>query len=496
MGVIGSSGGGYATVNPTQGNPMGEALQNVENSAFRYNAQRMNNEQARQNAEQERRNARAKDIEASDKYKKDNPFIATGITDVDSQNRASLENAMNARNEAVNNYASTGDQKYKAVIAKIDSGVNEMKTFGDAYNNHVKSVTDGTANGTYNINSAKVKASGIDETHGKIVRRFDADGNSVFDVFKTDDEGVVSVVKQGLNSKQLIEYNTPVKAFHIDGLNSPPGFKGKTLVDAFNVNIDKPIPEYIGTGLNRQKRIYSKNAPEVAKTMAETSVKSKDNLYEIFTRMGIDAEDQSNYDNQEIVGKAKTYLENILLANSPDVTSPDPDTALASLEETKKQHAETNRRSDRNYNKGNKGKQTVTSSQAVNSITGKPMYNPDGSPTMVTKTAVTTDIPNNETGKTSAPAKEKETPVKKEEFAYMNKGHIKKEYKIRDIQRTNKGDIGEYDLSYFDVKTRKKIEDNQIIGSKSIANKAKAAGYTTAEYKALLVKKGIYIIQN
>lgn len=342
MGVIGSSSGGYATVNATQGDPMGQALQNVENSAFKYNAMRMNEEKSRQDAEQERRNARAKEIEASDKYKKDNPFIATGITDVDSQNRASLENAMNARNEAMNNYASTGDQKYKAIIAKIDSGVNEMKTFGDAYNTHVKAVAEGTANGTFNMNSAKVKAAGIDETHGKIVRRFDAEGNSVFDVFKTDDEGVVSLVKQGLNSKQLIDYNTPVKAFHIDGLNSPPGFKGKTLVDAFNVNIDKPLTEYIGTGLSRKKKVYSPNAPQVAKTMAETSVKSKDNLYEIFTRMGLDPEDQSNYDKPEIVDNAKNYLEKLLLANSPEVISDDPDTALASLEETKRQHDESN----------------------------------------------------------------------------------------------------------------------------------------------------------
>ena len=376
-GVIGSSGGGYATVNPTQGNPMGEALQNVENSAFKYNAQRMSDEKTRQDAELKKQQARAKDIEASDKYKKDNPFIATGITDVDSQNRASLENAMNARNEAVNNFASTGDQKYKAVIAKIDSGVNEMKTFGDAYNNHVKVVTDGTADGTFNMNSAKVKAAGIDETHGKIVRRFDAEGNSVFDVFKTDDEGVVSLVKQGLNSKQLIDYNTPVKAFHIDGLNSPPGFKGKTLVDAFNVNIDKPLTEYIGTGLSRKKKVYSPNAPQVAKTMAETSVKSKDNLYEIFTRMGLDPEDQSNYDKPQIVENAKNYLEKILLANSPEVISEDPDTALASLEESKRQHNASNAIARANLkvsqDRLNQETNTSTVTESIDPLTGRPI---------------------------------------------------------------------------------------------------------------------------
>jgi len=405
-GVIGSSGGGYATVNPTQGNPMGEALQNVENSAFRYNAQRMNNEQARQNAEQEKRNARTKEIEVSDKYKKDNPFIATGVTDIDSQNRASLENAMNARNEAVNNYTATNDPKYKAAISRIDSGVNEMKTFADAYNTHVKSVTEGTANGTYNINSAKVKASGIDETHGKIVRRFDKDGNSVFDVFKTDDEGVVSVVKQGLNSKQLIEYNTPVKAFHIDGLNSPPGFKGKTLVDAFNVNVDKPLTEYIGKGLDRKKKVYSPNAPQVAKTMAETSVKSKDNLYEIFTRMGLDPEDQSNYDKPEIVENAKNYLEKLLLANSPEVVSEDPDIALASLEQRKNQDAESNRRSDRSFNKENKEKKTVSTVQAVN-LAGNPVFDKAGEPVMITRTSITTEYNENEKPKSKTPDKPK-----------------------------------------------------------------------------------------
>lgn len=430
-GVIGSSGGGYATVNPTQGNPMGEALQNVENSAFKYNAMRMNEEKSRQDAEQERRNARAKEIEASDKYKKDNPFIATGITDVDSQNRASFENAMTARNEAIRNYESTGDQKYKAIIAKIDSGVNEMKTFGDAYNNHVKSVTDGTADGTFNMNSAKVKAAGIDETHGKIVRRFDAEGNSVFDIFKTDDEGVVSLVKQGLNSKQLIDYNTPVKAFHIDGLNSPPGFKGKTLVDAFNVNIDKPLTEYIGTGLSRKKKVYSPNAPQVAKTMAETSVKSKDNLYEIFTRMGLDPEDQSNYDKPEIVENAKNYLEKILLANSPEVISEDPDTALASLEQRKTQDAESNAISRANLKisqaRLNQESNTTTVTETTDPLTGRLIR---------TETYKKT---------TKGNSNKKTTPAKKE------------------------------------------------ISRSELASKAKASGYSTKEYEALLLKKGISI---
>lgn len=414
MGVIGSSGGGYATVNPTQGDPIGQALQNVENSAFKYNAQRTADEKTRQDAEQERRNTRSKEIEASDKYKKDNPFIATGITDVDSQNRASLENAMNARNEAVNNYSSTGDQKYKAVIAKIDSGVNEMKTFGDAYNNHVKSVTDGTADGTFNINSAKVKATGIDETHGKIVRRFDTEGNSVFDVFKTDDEGVVSLVKQGLNSKQLIDYNTPVKAFHIDGLNSPPGFKGKTLVDAFNVNVnvDKPLTEYISSGLNRKKRTYNPNAPKVAKTMAETSVNSKDNLYELFTRMNIDAENPDNY-NENNKTLAKNYLEKLLLENSPDVTIEDPDIALLNYNRGVSNDARAQRNSDRDFNKKNKGKQTVVK-EVIRDEYGELVLDKNGNTIETTRTSTTTDIPNNETGKTSAPAKAKTTNARKE----------------------------------------------------------------------------------
>ena len=60
MGVIGSSGGGYATVNPTQGDPMGQALQNVENSAFKYNAMKMSDEKNLQDAEQEIRNAERK----------------------------------------------------------------------------------------------------------------------------------------------------------------------------------------------------------------------------------------------------------------------------------------------------------------------------------------------------------------------------------------------------------------------------------------------------
>jgi len=53
MGVIGTSAGGYATVLPTQGNPIGEAMSNVENSAFRYSAQKMAKDKMKQDAERD-----------------------------------------------------------------------------------------------------------------------------------------------------------------------------------------------------------------------------------------------------------------------------------------------------------------------------------------------------------------------------------------------------------------------------------------------------------
>lgn len=421
-GVIGSSGGGYATINPTQGNPIANAMQDVEHSAFEYSAQKMANQRAQQEAQEAQRKERANQIEISDNYKKENPFVATGITDVDSQNRASLENAKNARSQAIDDYSRTGDKKYLAVIHNIDTGVDEMKSFADAYTNHVKNVVEGTANGTYNMKSAETKAANLDEIKGKIVRRFDANGNSIFDVLKTDEDGVITVVKSGLNSKQLIDYNTPVKAFHIDGLNTPPGYKGKTLVDDYNLKLGKPSKEYMGRGLNRKEKIYYPDAPKVAKTMAETAVKSKDNLYEIFSRMGIDPEDESNYQNTKLIDNARQYLEKTLLDTSSEVISESPDTAYANLEESKRQHNQTQKNADREYNRNVKndaikeaGSTTVTDTKQELTAKGikaeKDFY---ANPENKGYTMLKTDYPPGSyiTRKTTVKKNEKSNPVK------------------------------------------------------------------------------------
>lgn len=75
-------------------------------------------------------------------------------------------------------------------------------------------------------------------------------------------------------------------------------------------------------------------------------------------------------------------------------------------------------------------------------------------------------------------------------------GRLVPERTMGNVSKTNKGEIGLSDESWYDVKTRKKIEDNQVINANDIASRAKESGYTTKEYQDLLEKKGIYIIQN
>jgi len=393
MGVIGSSGGGYATVNPTQGNPMGEALQNVENSAFKYNAIKREEEQAKLQAERELQENRRRDFNESQQFSKENPFVATG-TGLDAVNRQSYMNAKDAADKAYTDYMKSGDNKHKAVYENAIASVNNLTNIPKQINALKESWVENAKD--YNPNSLKSKAVILDQiASGQIVQSNDANGNPRYTVFEKDENGNVSkLIQKEITGEQLIKSLNPEKAFNVDGKD---GF-----IDLFNKNIGKERKVIEGTGLNAVEKTYNPGADELAKIMANDAVNDHSKMYETLSRMGLDPENEKNYSDPKVRETASKYLEDMLMMTAPTTISQKPDTSLATLEESKRQHRETNRRADRNEAKQKSGSQTVTESQAINNITGKPMYDKDGNPIIIKKTSVTTPLSNKKTNPTTA----------------------------------------------------------------------------------------------
>lgn len=320
-GVIGGSAG-YATVNPTQGNPIGDALANVENSAFRYRAEKTEQDQIKAQAARQLQEDRRRDMEDAYKFSKDNPFIATG-TGLDAVNRQSYINAKDTAAKAYAEYLKTGDRKQQAIYENAVASVNNISEFPKQINalkeDWVKNA------GNYNAESLKRKAALLDQiASGQIVQTNDANGNPKYTVFDRDENGNINkLAHKDLNSDQLLKLLTPEKGFNIDGKD---GF-----IDLFNKNIGKERKVIEGTGLNAVEKTYNPGAEDLAKIMANDAVNDRSKMYETLQRMGMDPEDNKNYTDDTVKKAAATYLEKMLMVTAPTTVSKKPDTSIEQL---------------------------------------------------------------------------------------------------------------------------------------------------------------------
>lgn len=319
--VIGGPAG-YAMVNPTQGNPIGAALANVENSAFRYREEKREDQQIKAQQARQLQEDRRRDMEDAYKFSKDNPFVATG-TGLDAVNRQSYMNAKNTAAKAYADYLKTGDMKQRAVYENAVASVNNISAFPKQINalkeDWVKNA------GNYNPESLKKKAAFLDQiSSGQIVQTNDANGNPKYTVFDRDESGNINKLSyKDINSDQLLKLLTPEKAFNIDGKD---GF-----IDLFNKNIGKERKVIEGRGLNAVEKTYNPGAPELAKIMAKDAVNDESKMYETLQRMGLDPEDKSNYTNEKVKEAATNFLEEMLMTTAPTTVSQKPDTSLDML---------------------------------------------------------------------------------------------------------------------------------------------------------------------
>lgn len=307
-GVIGTSGGGYATVNPTQGNPLGEALTIVENSAFKYNALR----QEKAKAKQDQRNA---EFDDGVKFRKENPFVATG-TGIDASNRQSYTNAADAASDAKVQYAKTGDPKWMAVYHNAVMSANHISEMPTQLNSLMADLEKNKD--SYNPESLKRvqdRIAGL--SNGNIVQQNDENGNPKYTIFEKDDNNqLTKIVKKDLNGTQLKDYLKAVPNFNIEGKDG--------LIDRFSKNVGKETTVVEGSGLNQTKRTFTPGADEFAKIVADNAISDHSGMYETLIRLGLDPENKDNYTDPKVKEKASQYLQNILLTTRKESTSKDP----------------------------------------------------------------------------------------------------------------------------------------------------------------------------
>lgn len=313
MGVIGSSGGGYATVNPTQGNPMGEALQNVENSAFKYNAIRSEKEQLEASQLKAIRDAKDKELKENQAYADKHKIPTTAISSV---NKAVLDfstDNKNMYNNAANIYKTSNNEEERKnaleTMSNLESSFEVAKALPEMLNASAKDLEDGVRQGKYNPMSSTNAAKTIEAmSKGDMKVVFTPNGIPTFITYKRDNQGNLSeVIDKEMTLDQLKQKLTPIMAF--DSKTNDIDF-GKTLGDRIETEKGNSIiKEY-------------PNLSDAAEQNANSIVTNRDKMYGVAADAGVTPKtDLADYTPEEVL-KVKKYIKEGLEAKyQPSVTT-------------------------------------------------------------------------------------------------------------------------------------------------------------------------------
>jgi hypothetical protein len=365
-GVIGSSGGGYATVNPTQGNAMGEALQNVENSAFKYNAMRREEDQLEASRQQSARDARTKELKDNQAYADKHKISTTSISSV---NKAVLDfstDNKNLYNNAANIYKTSNNDEERRnaleTMSNLESSFEVAKALPEMLNTSAKDLEDGVRQGKYNPNSSTNAAKTIDAmSKGDMKVVFKPNGIPTFITYKRDNQGNLSeIIDKEMTLEQLKQKLTPIMAF--DSKTNDIDF-GKTLGDRIETeqgnNIVKQYP----------------NLSDAAEQNANSIVTNRDKMYGVAADAGVTPKtDLADYTPEEI-NQVKKYIKEGLEAKyQPSITT---NNAKLSREQTASNQAANNAIAKANLkisqDKLNQETNTTTVTESVDPLTGRPI---------------------------------------------------------------------------------------------------------------------------
>lgn len=316
MAVIGTSAGGYATVLPTQGNPIGEAMSNVENSAFRYSAQKMAKDKMKQDAERDLYDRRRQEFEANKQWSIENPYVSLG----NGSEGVIKQSYMNLKDMASQSRAlalSTGDPKYQVEYDNAVMGAKSLAQMPTAIN----SVREKIATDPSSFNPVSLKKT-QDFIDSELVAKRGENGTVVYDQVKKDENGNVKVIETGLTPARIKQLTETIPALNFNGSE---GLKGESVQEKFNKLVDKPRKvTKIENGIEKTEEIVV-GAEQLSKEFADQMIQDRNNLYNIFYRIGIDPENQNNYKDPKKVKEARSFIERNLFASNATTTSTEPD---------------------------------------------------------------------------------------------------------------------------------------------------------------------------
>jgi len=415
MALIGGAGG-YATVNPIQGNPIGEAIQNVENSAFKYNAQRIADNKLRQGAiqsEQDLKDKRLKeDIAYADKHK-------ITPTTIGSVNKAVLDFSVDNKNmysQAKDVLRTSNDPEERRAatetMTNLESSFEIAKALPEMLNASAKDLEEGVRQGKYNPLSSTNSAETIEAMNkGDMKVVFKPNGIPTFITYKRDGDGnLTEVIDKELTLDQLKQKLSPIMAFDADTNNADfkKGLKEKT--------------QWTDPTTGRLKEGHQ-GIEILAENNANSVVSNRDKMYGIAPSAGVKPKTNlADYTKEEVEKVKKFIVDGFVEGYKP---SDKRDYQAEQIAISKQAKADAQRNSDRTYQKDIAGKKTVKISPLVDKYTGDIKVDKNGNPIMVTSTSVTTDLSQAEATKEKQPAKANTKPTQAQwntSWAKLKKG--------------------------------------------------------------------------
>jgi hypothetical protein len=194
------------TVNPTQ-DYIGQALNNAQNTIFRYKAEQSEKEQAQAQALRQKQEDRRRDITDDENYAGKHRGISTGIGGFKDYEEDAYQIGFEKYKEAKRLYIA-GDQSQASVMSKITSGLDGLKNQQAAVNSIKEDAIKNSDN--YDPASLKEVSDFIERLDKGKGMSFDDDGNPLYTTFDRDLNGKISDVdKVPRTFQQLLKEITP-----------------------------------------------------------------------------------------------------------------------------------------------------------------------------------------------------------------------------------------------------------------------------------------------
>ncbi len=337
MAVIGGPAG-YATVNPTQGNPLGEAMASVESSAFKYRAMRQEEDQVRAAREKAARDARDKELKEQQAYADKHKIAPTAISSI---NKAvsdfSIDNK-NLYNKAANTYKTSNneDERRTALetMTNLESSFEMAKSLPEMLNASAKDLEEGVRQGKYNPRSSTNAAETIDAMNkGDMKVVFKENGIPTFITYKRDGNGnLTGIIDKELTVDQLKQKLAPIMAYD-----------SKTNFVDFEKSLGKPVKTEEGNYIIEG---YP-NLKEAAEQNANSIITNRDKMYGIAPDAGVTPKTSLEEYTPEEIAKVKNYIVSSLESRyQPSKTTND---AKLNREQTARNQARIQANADREY---------------------------------------------------------------------------------------------------------------------------------------------------